>query len=480
MTSILFGPLFYINGMPHVGHKLTVYIINMIHRLYISFGKLSIRYSGTDEHGDKIRHTLSNIQLQNKNLTYDDFIQKMRLKFSEILTGFNIYNTHTDYHFSYLKSIYKKLKSMGIIYEGVYEGFYSIIEERYIGSDEINNYDIHDTNKIIKRMETGLFMRISEEISNDIIKHIDDIIYSKHYLSEAINLLKTTKDIFISRKVRDETLIPIDEYKDLSFYVWFDAINYYNVILNSHCMHTIKSVIFIGCDIMRFHIVMLLHISYYLYNGFIPYRFVIHGMISSNNIKISKSLDNFQLANEMHNKYGQFFFPALLSAGLDGEIKLSTETFDNYITYVKNNIKNFYSRLIGLNEKYKDMNTDLQFLSLEFGNKHIMFLQMQMNELMKVMYNFKVNKIYEIMSNIACRANLILTESKIWDVDNNKIIYWLISKVYMRYLIIMEFIIGHDMSDLMKKIDPDLNYSIDFMYITKLNLNKLTSSDVII
>lgn len=480
MTSILFGPLFYINGMPHVGHKLTVYIINMIHRLYISFGKLSIRYSGTDEHGDKIKRTLSSIQEQNKSVTYNDFIQKMRLKFSELLTGFNIYNTHTDYHISYLRSIYNKLKSMGVIYEGVYEGYYSLIEERYIGSDEISNYDINDTSKIIKRKETGLFMRISEEISNDFIKHIEEIIYSKHYLSEAINLLKTTKDIFISRKMRDETLIPIDEYKDLSFYVWFDAINYYNVILNSHCFHTTKSVIFIGCDIMRFHIVMLLHIAYYLYNGFIPYRFFIHGMISINDTKVSKSLDNFQYANEMHSKYEQFFFPALLSSGLDGEIKLSTEIFENYINYVKNNIRNFYSRLIGLNDKYKDMNTDLQFLSLEFGNPHMLFLQMQMCELMKVIYNLKVNKIYEIMSNIAGRANLILTESKLWEVDKQKVRYWLIAKVYMRYLIIMEFIIGHNVSDLMKKIDPDLNYGIDFLYITQLNLSKLTSSDVII
>lgn len=451
MTSILFGPLFYINGMPHVGHKLTVYLINTVHRLYISFGKLSIRYSGTDEHGDKIRNTLINIREQNNQITYNEFIKDMRKKFSEILTGFNIYNTHTDYHISYIRSIYKKLKQMGVIYEGVYEGFYSIIEERYIGSDEISKYNINDNN-IIKRVEKGLFMKISNNISEDIIKHIKDIIYGEHYIAEAINLLKTTQDIFISRKIRDETLIPIDEYDDLSFYVWFDAINYYNVILNSHCMHTTKSIIFIGCDIMRFHIVMLLHISYYLYNGFIPYRFVIHGMINIDNQKVSKSLNNFSCINELHTKYEQFFFPAILSSGIECEIKISNNLFDNYITYVKNNIKNFYNRLIGLNSKYKEINTNLQFLSLEFGNKHIMFLQIQMNELMKIMYNFQINKIYNIMCNIASRANLILTESKLWEFSKEKIINWLILKVYMRYLIILEFIIGHDVSNIMKKL----------------------------
>lgn len=123
---------------------------------------------------------------------------------------------------------------------------------------------------------------------------------------------------------------------------------------------------------------------------------------------------------------------------------------------------------------------DLQSLSLEFGNKHILFLQMQMNELIKIIYNFKINNIYTIMCNIASRANLILTESKLWEFDESKIINWLILKVYMRYLIIMEFIIGHDVSNLMKKIDPDLNYGIDFMYITKLDLEKIQTEDVII
>lgn len=480
MTSILFGPLFYINGEPHVGHKLTVYLINTIHRLYISFGKLSIRYSGTDEHGDKIKKTLSIIQKQNPCLTYDDFIKDMRSKFNSILSGFNIYNTHTDYHISYVKNIYKKLKNMGIIYEGIYSGYYSIIEERYIGNDELYKYDLTDEENIIQRKEKGLFMKISSNISEDIIKHIKDIIYTEHYISEAINLLKNTKDIFISRNIRDMTLIPIDDQEDLSFYVWFDAINYYNVILNSHCMYTTKSIIFIGCDIMKFHIVLLLHISYYLYNGFIPYRFVIHGMINIDDKKVSKSLNNFHYINKLNHKFGDFFFPTILSKGISGEIKLSEDVFESYVLYVRNNIKNFYSRLIGLNDKYKKIKVDLQALSLEFGNKHILFLQMQMNELIKITYNFKINNIYNIMCNIASRANLILTESKLWEFNESKIINWLILKVYMRYLMIMEFIIGHDVSNLMKKIDPDLNYGIDFMYITKLDLEKIKTEDVII
>lgn len=479
MTSILFSPLFYINGDPHVGHKLTIHIINVIHRLHISFGRLSIRYGGTDEHGDKIRETLDLINEKN-NISYDDFIMKMRSKFLKIFDGFNIYNTHTDYHMSYIKSIYNKLKKLGIIYEGTYEGHYSIIEERYIGSDEINNYAINDTSKVIKRKETGLFLKISESISQDICKHINQIIYGEHYQQEAINLLKNARDIFISRNKRDKTLIPIDEYEDLSFYVWFDAINYYNVILNSHCMYTTRSIIFIGCDIMRFHIVMLLHISYYLYNGFIPYRFFIHGMIKIDETKVSKSLNNFNVANKMHNKYNQFFFPAILYSGVNGSINISESIFDNYIKYIRNNIRNFYNRLIGLNEKYKSMNVNLQMLSLEFGNPNILFLQMQMNELVHILYNLNISKIYEIMSNIANRANLIVTESKLWEVDQPKVINWLILKVYMKYLIILEFILGHEVSDLMKKLDPDLNYSIDFMYLSKIDLSQLTASDVII
>ena len=471
--DIIFSPLFYINGNPHVGHRLNIQIINVIERLITIFGSNVIKYTGTDEHGDKIINAV-----EKSNTNYNEYIKTMRDKFSKISGDtFYKYHTNSSYHRDYIKYLYIYLKSIGIIYEGKYIGQYCTREERYITEAEEENYPHKEF--LVHRSETGLFLKLDSEITNSLINSIDLIIINDHYKSEAINIMKSGKDIFISRFIKHDAMISIHDKEDLSFYVWFDAINYYNNLLAYYSKKTVSATIVIGCDIIRFHLSMLLHISYYINRGHIPFRFFIHGLISINDEKLSKSLNNFQQIDQLSNKYNDLFYASVISNGVCGKIEVNESICINYLQSLKNNIRNLYSRLIGLNTLYSKVVLKQYHLIYLIQDNDLNKVNLYITEIYNIRKNLQINKIYNILLSLANLANNLITKNKLWEYDANKEILILKCHVIMENMIIIEYILGHDVKLILSKLNiKDINMSI--MYNQQFSINNLTNKDVLL
>ena len=469
MIYLLYSPLFYVNGMPHVGHRFNLAIINCYGRFLYTKGLQVIKYTGTDEHGDKIAACVDG--------SYKQYLANMRQEFGKIFTGFNVYNTDNEYHVAYVKFVFNKLKKQGIIYEGNYKGYYCTREERYLNKSEYDPNNLADS--VSFREEKGFFMKIDKEINKNLIAHIDKIVVGQHYHKEIIHLLENTEDVFISRRRRHDALVPIDDTQDLSFYVWFDAINYYNLISSLFIYRQINIKNFIGCDILRFHVVLLLHLSYYLFRGFIPYNFVVHGMLKQDDVKISKTYHNFQEAEAMEKAYGSLFHAALISNGINGTIVVNKNKLDSYYANIKNNVRNFYSRMIGINKLFAGYR-QVKTMSLLYVNH---YHNSELTKIVEKLAQFNCEDftaIYSGLNSLAKEANGIINNQKLWEFDEKKIIAFLECKLYMKYMLICEYILGHDIEIITTKLKMEMWSSLINMYSDDLAIDQLDVQDVIL
>lgn len=61
-------PLYYVNGLPHVGSAYTTMIADVIARYKRLIGEEVLLITGTDEHGQKIQRTAEEKKLPPKNI----------------------------------------------------------------------------------------------------------------------------------------------------------------------------------------------------------------------------------------------------------------------------------------------------------------------------------------------------------------------------------------------------------------------------
>jgi methionyl-tRNA synthetase len=476
---IIFSPLFYINGDPHIGHSFTIKIIDIIERLFFCTSNNVIKYTGTDEHGDKVYNKYLQLKQNNNTLTFDEFIECSREKFAKIHSkAYAKYHTHTQYHMAQLRQFFEILQKSNIIYEGQYEGLYCIREERYISDDELSKYDTKD---LTKRSEKGLFMKIDNEISEELIKNIQHLIINPHYRKEAQQLLRqTTGDIFISRNMSNDALISIEDYDDLSFYVWFDAINYYNAAIINYSYLLTKNIIVLACDIMRFHLILLLHICYYLYDGYIPFRFFIHGLINMHGKKVSKSFNNFEILDNLYIKHGELFFASIVSNGIEGELNVTEQGIESYTTTIKNNVRNLYNRILSIYKIYSMYyNMCVIMLSLEF-NQDSKYLQKLIFQIKEIQSSLDISKLYPLLLQLATYSNQLINQFELWKCDYTKVEYILKLTVYMKYMIIIEYILGHDVNKIIKITNLCIDASLHIVHDQKFIIDNLTASDILI
>ena len=140
-------------------------------------------------------------------------------------------------------------------------------------------------------------------------------------------------------------------------YVWSDALtNYYTALVN----HDVEGDFWpsahhiIGKDIFKFHAVywpcMLKSMGLEL-----PQSIFVHGMITKDGVKMSKSLGNVVDPYEVKDVYGvdamRFYLCREIPTGDDGDFDM--ERFDVvYNTELGNKFGNCLSRVVAMNHKY--------------------------------------------------------------------------------------------------------------------------------
>ena len=349
----------YVNAPPHLGHALEFVETDAIARYKRMMGYDVYFLTGTDEHGVKMFNTakkagISTSELVAKNaaifkslkgllnLSNDDFIQTSDKK----------------RHWPSCQKLWKKLMESDDIYEKEYEGLYCEGCEVFLKETELVNGEcpIHKKPPVLLK-ERNYFFKLSK-YSDKILNLIETDklrIVPSSRKAEFYNIVKDgLHDVSFSRP-RDVLPWGVDVPNDKNqvMYVWCDALtNYISALGYSENAELFKrywpaDVHVIGKDIVRFH--AGIWIGMLLSAGLpIPHSILIHGFITHNNEKMSKTLGNVVDPIGMVEKYStdalRYYLLREIPVGRDGDF--NDQLFiDRYNSDLANNLGNLVNRV---------------------------------------------------------------------------------------------------------------------------------------
>lgn len=352
----------YVNAPPHLGHALEFVETDAIARYKRMMGYDTYFLTGTDEHGVKIYNTA-----KNAGINTQEFVNKNARIFNNLKTILNL--SYDDFiqtsdkkrHWPACQKLWKKLVDSDDIYEKEYEGLYCEGCEMFMKESELvdGNCPTHKKPPVLLK-EKNYFFKLSK-YSDQIVRLIEDNelkIIPESRKAEFLNMAKEgLQDVSFSRP---RNILPwgVDVPDDNTqvMYVWCDALtNYISAIGYAEETDQFKKywpadLHVIGKDIVRFHagywIGMLLSAKVP-----IPKAILIHGFITHNGEKMSKTLGNVVDPIETVEKYGtdalRYYLLREIPVGRDGDF--SDELFiERYNSDLANNLGNLVNRIYTL------------------------------------------------------------------------------------------------------------------------------------
>ncbi|MBN2087758.1 methionine--tRNA ligase [Candidatus Peregrinibacteria bacterium] len=355
----------YVNAPPHLGHAMEFVETDTIARYKRLMGFDTFFLTGTDEHGVKIYNTA-----KKENIGTQELVDKYSQNFKELKSILNLSNddfiqtSDKERHWPACQKLWRKLAENGDIFKKEYEGKYCEGCEMFMKESELldGKCPTHKTEPVLLK-EENYFFRLSK-YSEQIVELIESKklrILPEFREAEFLNLAKEgLTDISFSRP---RNILPwgVDVPDDPSqvMYVWCDALtNYISGIGYATDSDTFNKywpadMHVIGKDIVRFHagywIGMLLSAGIEL-----PKSILIHGFITHNGEKMSKTLGNVVNPVEVANKYGtdalRYYLLREIPVGRDGDFndKLFKERYNSDLA---NNLGNLLNRVYTLISK---------------------------------------------------------------------------------------------------------------------------------
>ncbi|MCL5285175.1 MAG: methionine--tRNA ligase [Nitrospirae bacterium] len=228
-------PIYYVNDIPHIGHAYTTVAADVLARTRRQEGEPVFFLTGTDEHGQKVwqsaeRHGLS------PQLYVDRILPRFRDLWSRLaISNDDFVRTTQPRHVKGVSEVLARLREKGDLYEGSYEGWYCLPDERFWTDKDVENGLCPDCHRPVERIsETNIFFRMSryqDWLVSWYESHPEAIRPESRYNEIMGFLKKPLSDLCISRpKSRVPWGIPIPFAPDYVTYVWFDALlNYITV-----------------------------------------------------------------------------------------------------------------------------------------------------------------------------------------------------------------------------------------------------------
>lgn len=355
----------YVNGEPHIGHALEFVMADVLARAARQQGRPTIFSTGTDEHGSKIAQ-----KAESMHITPTELTDRMSQEFRDLAHLLNISNdrfirTSDKGHEQRAQLIWKSLQKD--IYKDKYTGWYDVKEETFVPesqADPARMQPIHPQ-AYQKLEEENYFFRLSSytEQIKDAIESGAFKVTPDSRRNEILAVLREgLEDISISRpKEKLDWGVPVPGDKSQVMYVWFEALMNYITVLGYPEHEDFKNywpaeTQVIGKDIIRFHaaiwpaILMSLDIP-------LPKQLYVHGFITLEGRKMSKSEGNVVSPKEIVSKYGvdafRYFFLRHIPSYNDGDF--SWEAFDAaYNNELANELGNAVQRTAAMVTKYQN------------------------------------------------------------------------------------------------------------------------------
>lgn len=359
----------YVNAKPHLGHVLEWFQADTLARYQRLLGKEVSFICGADE------NSLKNVQAAEKagqepQAWLDEYAQifKEAFAFFDIsLTGFRR-GSDQKLHWPGVQKLWQLCSHD--MYQKTYQGLYCVGCESYYTPDELvdgkcpEHLTVPETVK-----ENNYFFKLSKYQSqiHDLISSDQLKIVSDQYKKEMLGFVDHgLEDFSVSRSIERGRGVGVSVPNDPTqvMYVWFDALTIYMTSIGwgydeeewRHWWHDQGEITHvIGKGINRFHAVYW--IGMLLSAGLpLPKTISVHGYITANGQKMSKSLGNVIDPFELVKTYGlesvRYYLLKAIPSHADGDFNY--ERFaDIYTADLANGLGNVCSRVAKLCEKVK-------------------------------------------------------------------------------------------------------------------------------
>ncbi len=334
-TFYVTTPIFYPNGVPHIGHAYTALTTDAIARFARLEGRDVHFLTGTDEHGLKMKQTAVREGLTPKELADRNSAVFRRMEDTLDCSYDDYIRTTEARHYEACTELWRRMEASGDIYMSKYAGWYSVRQEAYfdeketeLGADGVRREPLGSPVEWTE--EETYFFRLSA-FQDRLLAHYDanpDFILPPERRNEVRSFVEGgLQDLSISRASLDWG-IPVPGNPRHVMYVWVDALNNYVTatgILNPGDNPARRfwpcDVHVIGKDIVRFHAVYWP--AFLMSAGIeLPRRVFAHGFMLSRGEKMSKSVGNVVDPFDLVEAYGvdqvRYFFLRETAFGQDG------------------------------------------------------------------------------------------------------------------------------------------------------------------
>ena len=420
-------PIYYPSGNPHIGHCYTTVACDSIARYRRMQGYDVMFLTGTDEHGLKIEQKAAE-----KGVTPKEYVDEVVKTFKKLWSYMNIsydryIRTTDDYHIETVQKIFKALYDKGYIYKGEYKGKYCTPCESFWTESQLDENgccpECH--REVTEAKEEAYFFKMSsfaERIEKLLTE--TDYLQPKTRATELVNnfIKPGLEDLCVSRTTF-KWGIPVTFDDRHVVYVWIDALSNYisalgfwNEQYNDFDKFWPADVHMVAKDIMRFHAIiwpaMLMALDLPL-----PKHLAVHGWITFNGQKMSKSLGNVVDPFILGERYGAdaIRYHILREMALGADSSFSNEIMINRINSdLANGLGNLVSRTVAMVDKYFGGTLPADREAGDFDAELIAEaeeLRAKVDEFMdKTQINNALAEIFKVVS----RANKYIDETAPW------------------------------------------------------------------
>ena len=419
-------PIYYPSGNPHIGHCYTTVACDSIARYKRMQGYDVMFLTGTDEHGQKIE-----LKAAEKGVTPKQYVDEIVAIFKKLWEYMNIdydryIRTTDDYHVEAVQKIFKALYDKGYIYKGEYSGKYCTPCESFWTESQLVDGKCPECGRdVIEAKEEAYFFRMS-----DFAGRIEKLLTETDFLqpkTRAVELVNNfikpgLEDLCVSR-TSFTWGVPVDFDSKHVVYVWIDALSNYitalgyeNNAYDDFSKFWPADTHMVAKDIMRFHAIiwpaMLMALELPL-----PKHLAVHGWITFNGQKMSKSLGNVVDPFVLGERYGAdaIRYHILREMALGADSSFSNEIMINRINSdLANGLGNLVSRTVAMIDKYFGGTLPVEREEGEFDNDLIVTALSLKENVDAYIEKTQINNALAEIFKVVSRANKYIDETTPW------------------------------------------------------------------
>tara|TARA_Y100000034_G_scaffold136314_1_gene212141 strand:- start:4082 stop:5539 length:1458 start_codon:yes stop_codon:yes gene_type:complete len=467
----------YANAPPHIGFALEIIQADVIARWKNLNGFDTFFLTGTDEHGSK------NYKMAKEaGLSPQEFVDKNASSFKELTKALNIKNnnfirtTDKKNHWPGVLKIWELLDKKGDIYKKKYKGNYCSGCERFITEKELEDGKCpnHPNINIEIIEEENYFFKLSKysDKITELIKKDKLKIYPKKWKNDFLSLIEDgLTDVSFSRDKKQLPWgIPVPNDKDQVMYVWPDALTNYLTGIGfpdkKYEKYWPADIHVVGKDMLRFHTGiwpgMLLSAGLPL-----PKEVIVHGFLTIDGLKMSKSLGNVTSPLKLREKYEsdtiRYFLTRVIPFGDDGDFS-EQALIDRHNNELADKLGNLVSRVSALAEKYNLTKTKTSLPSGPLFKK-----------VSKLIDNYELDKALNETFGFIDKANEYIQDKKPWETHDSKVLYELANAIKDIAILLSPFI-----PETSEKIAKVFNFNLSIKDLqSDLKISKIKKSQIL-